>query len=441
MITATPFYPLEKQHSVAFMDLSSDAISPQIHALLPGIYELAAVGDALRALQTLDGRYINDQAAKALLQQSADLLIEIAGSLSGPVARVLQMRAASLLGEGQAEAASAQVQAPDDPLVLLCGPLSTWRGKTKSYLHGVAASVPLKDLNALIARADSFLASNARYLQARLGLPALEIDQVPPFVVMDLLACGGEANTYPKQFSYFLPEDEGVKRAKQKKTIVYANLYHTRFHRVSLPLAQETLVPSQQVDLAAHLTMRDLLLWFRGHDIGHFSHMPQTDYRLLRPVGLENSVMLQEAIADVLGYLLVANGPWQQAFQINLVECSTIFLAELLRYMRRGPARFPDSGAAFIELSYLVSHGYVSLVANGGKLAWDPHQLHDGMMALAGELAHVVLRADPERAAVLLAEHSFHPDHMLSNLLTRLTRDFRHLPTAFAYTLSSERVE
>src|SRR5437764_1409402 len=92
------------------------------------------------------------------------------------------------------------------------------------------------------------------------------------------------------------------------------------------------------------------------------------------------------------------------------------FLISLLRilarkwstsYIRRGPTWFPDSGAAFIELSYLLSHGSVSLIENGEKLAWDGDRLYNGMVALAGELINVILRADVERATALLANHSF----------------------------------
>jgi len=433
MLAASTFYPPIEQYTIAVMDLHSDAITPQVRSLLPSINELAALGDAIHAIQMLDGRFQNVQTATVLLQQSADLLLMIAGSLSGSVATVLRLRAASLLGEGHAEAAIAQVEAADDPLILLCGPLSTWNGKSKNYLHGVVASVPVKHLNTLITRADSFRASNLRYLQALLGLPTLELGYVPPFVVTDLIACGGEANTYPKQFAYFLPEDEGVKGAARMKSVVYANLYQTRFHRVSLPLAEETLVPFQLSGLTADRSTRDLLLWFRGHDIGHSFRLPETDYERLQLVGLENMWMLQEAIADVMGYLMVANGPWRHAFQLDRAECSAVFLAELLRYIRRGPTWFPDSGSGFMELSYLLSHGYVSLESDGEQLVWHPDRLYDGMVALAGELVNVVLGADVERATALLTEHSFHPGHVLSSILTKLTRDFHHLPTDFAF--------
>ena len=221
------------------------------------------------------------------------------------------------------------------------------------------------------------------------------------------------------------------------KSVVYANLYQTRFQRVSLPLAEETLVPFPLNGLTPSRALRYLLLWFRGHDSGHSFRLPQTNYGRLQSVGLENMWMLQEAIADVMGYLMVASGPWREAFQLDRAECSAVFLAELLRYIRRGPSWFPDSGAGFIELSYLLSHGYVSLLADGEQLLWDPDRLYDGMGALAGELVKVVLGADVERARALLAEHSFQPGHVLSRLLTKLTRDFHHLPTDFAFNTMS----
>ena len=95
MLAASTFYPPIEQYTIAVMDLHSDAITPQIRALLPRINELASLGDALHALQTLDGHFHNEQTARALLQQSADLLLLIAASLSGSAAEVLRLRAAS----------------------------------------------------------------------------------------------------------------------------------------------------------------------------------------------------------------------------------------------------------------------------------------------------------------------------------------------------------
>ena len=119
MLAASTFYPPIEQYHIAVMDLRSDAIIPQVRSLLPSINELAALGDALHALQMLDGRFQNEQTARVLLQKTADLLVMMADALSGSVAHVLRLRAASLLGEGHAEAAIAQVESADDPLILL----------------------------------------------------------------------------------------------------------------------------------------------------------------------------------------------------------------------------------------------------------------------------------------------------------------------------------
>jgi hypothetical protein len=427
------FYPDSEQHFLTVMNLDSEFIPQEIYPLLPSIYKLASLGDAIHALQLRDGHFIDEKTANLLLQHSADLLLTMSTSLSGPIADMLKLRASSLINTENTEAAIQQANDADAPLILLCGSLSTWRGKSKRNLYGVAASVPIHHQNALILQADALLEANVCYLQTLLDLASLKVANIPSFVSTDIIACGGEANTYPKQFSYFLPEDEGVKKAEHKKTVVYTNLYNARFNKISVPLAEAFLVPSPQRDKISFHSTENLLLWFRGHDIGHSFFLPETSYRRLRSIGLEFSVVLQEAIADVLGYLLVANGPWQQAFQLDLPLSSTIFLAELLRYIRRGPTSFPDSEAGFIELSYLVSHGYISILEHGEKLAWNPAQLYNGMVALAKELVEVILRTDAERAQILLAEHRFQPNHILSSFLNNLNKNSFHIPTAFAY--------
>lgn len=433
MSVAPFFVPPHDQHIIDWMDLQPEHVPAEIQSLLPDIYTLAALADSLRALQAIDGRFLDEQVASALLKRSAALLKKIADALPGPTAQVLRMRADGLLANDHTEAALRQIDAPDHPLVLLCGPICSWRNKTKGTLHGVVASSPINRLNMLIQQADSLIESIERHFQTILAEPTLKVGSVPPFVVTQLFACGGEPNTFPKHFSYFLPEDEGVKYAPKKKTVVYANLYYHRFCGVSRQLAGEMLVPAEPVAFTPEQCMRDLLLWFRGHDIGHSFVLPETEYRRLRPLKMETSVMLQEAIADVMGFLMTVRAPWQNTFQTNAAESGSVFLAEMLRYIRRGLAWFPDSRAAFFELSHLLASGSVSLVEDGTKIFWEPDRFYAGMVELAKDLVNIVLRADLSLAERLLADHTMRADHALEPLLTRLRTEIRHIPTAYAY--------
>ena len=91
--------------------------------------------------------------------------------------------------------------------------------------------------------------------------------------VCDLIACGGEANTFPKHFAYFLPEDEDVNDPDaEKKTILFRNAYALRHEKISRRLGEAMLVgprPSEDVDPAEVLVM-----WLRGHDIAHAVTLP-----------------------------------------------------------------------------------------------------------------------------------------------------------------------
>jgi hypothetical protein len=144
--------------------------------------------------------------------------------------------------------------------------------------------------------------------------------------------------------------------------------------------------------------------------------------------------MLQEAIADVSGFLLATSGEWSAAGQLTLGESTTAFLAELLRYVRRGARSFPDSGAAYLELSYLVENGYVALLGDGRELSVDPARVRAGMVALASDLVEVVLRGNLELARELLGRHTLQEGHPLMRLYDRVRLETRDLPTAFAYT-------
>lgn len=428
-------WPPDDDHRLTCMDLDTVDLAPDVQALRPLIGRLARLADTIRPLQAADGTFLDDELTGLALRRSADLVSSVAAQLPTPLSEVAYLRMVALLDRrAHVVAATRHVSVLEQPLVLIAGPLSTWRSKSLTALHSVVASVPDAPLNGLVGRIDGQLPAVLERWRTVVGRPDLRLSGVPAFYVTNLFACGGEANTFPKHFSYFLPEDEGVKRAPEKKTLVYANVYSEQFQRISRPVAETTLAPMVPADPERDRATQ--LVWFRGHDVGHSLQLPATDYRNLRPLGLRTSVMLQEAIADVMGFLAAASEPWRRlAGDDDIGRLGTVFLSELLRYVRRGVAWFPDSGSAFLELSYLVANGF--LVLRDGGLRWDADRLHEGMARLGRDLCHVVLDAELEPAGRLLADHAWRADHPLAGEVKDLERRTRHLPTALTYRQAS----
>jgi len=424
------FWPPDRTHRILPVSLSREGIPASLRASLEDIDELASLADVLRALQCQPGCFAGGSVAHAALARSAELLKRTAKQLPGPEAEVIALRAQGLSGNGGENAAIRQAQIQERDLVLLCGPMTTWQRKSSLTYYGFAASVPLPPSNLLIARADSLLPDVQAYLADMLGQPELVARQAYRFLVTNLVNCGGEPNRFPKHFAYFLPEDEGIKRAKVCKTVVYANVYDARFESISRRLAQLGLDPA--IDVSAGQAMTLLLLWFRGHDVGHRFRLPNSAFRELGQLGRDTSIALQEALADVVGYLAVSGGPWYRGFGIDLASCGFVFLAELLHYLERGAQYFPDSEAADLELSYLINGGYAELSA-AGQVLWDPQTLHDGMLALGRELVVSILGNDTCHAAQMVATHLANDREPMSSWRPRFHHYASDVPTSLAY--------
>src|ERR1700689_5256134 len=305
------FWPEEEQHGVRYVPLQAQ-LSEELAPLAPRLRELAAVGDALRSLQTREGAPLSPEAVDALAERTGELLTEIAEAMEGEPAEITRMRAGAFLeGGSHAEAAVREGALYElAPLTVLCGPQCTWRLKTPTPLHTVVAAVANQEYDAMVRSLDEHLPRATTELRAELSLPDLELDESYPMRVTDMIACGGEANAYPKHFAYFLPEDEGVRGdpGQRKKTIVFRNAYRERFTVISEPLGEAVFAgPRRDPDRPPEGA---LLAWFRGHDIGHTATLPSTDYGWHYDLRHEPFMMMQEAVSDVYGLLLTLTPTW-----------------------------------------------------------------------------------------------------------------------------------
>jgi hypothetical protein len=433
------FWPEEEQHGVRYVPLQAQ-LPEHLQALAPTLRELAAVGDALRSLQTRNGAPLSTAAVDALAERTGRMLLGISAALGGEEAEIVRMRAHAFLeGGSHTEAAvreGAMYELPE--LTVLCGPQCTWRLKTPTPLHTVVAAVACPDYDALVQSLDANLPQATAQLRTELELPQLGLDESYPMRVTDMVACGGEANAYPKHFAYFLPEDEGVpgEPGQRRKTIVFRNAYRDRYTVISEPLGRALFTGPRRDPRAA--VEAALLAWFRGHDIGHTASLPSTDYPSWHyDLGHEPFMMMQEAVSDVYGLLLALTPAWLEQSGLSKVDTTEVFLGELLHYLRRGPWLWGDAGAAYVELSYLLENDYLRLRADG-CVEWEMERLHEGIRNLAKEMAQTVLApSEAEPCRKLIERYGWSEqtpaDAPAAQVLATLQGRLRGVPSALAY--------
>src|SRR5213592_2581850 len=133
-----PFWPLDDQHGVGRVSLEAQPpVNPD--SVMPLLLRLAAQSDAMRSLQTSNGEAVSDHAASALRGEMAE---DMRGLADEESANLIRMRAKSLAGgAGHKETTIGIAKMSVSPaLEIVCGPLCTWRMKTRKPLHSFLAA-------------------------------------------------------------------------------------------------------------------------------------------------------------------------------------------------------------------------------------------------------------------------------------------------------------
>jgi hypothetical protein len=428
-------WPERDIHALTAVDLEP-LLPKSVEPLLPQLRQLAALGDALRALQSLDGAFVNEAHARMLAESSARLMEEIADSeaISATQADMLRRRA-SALAELRHDTAIAHDEAAlttPQSLTVIAGPMCTFRNKTRTPLHSVVVCTAHERGDRLIAALDGSSGTVLQEVNEYCGTPDVTVGGIFAMQVTDLIAMGGESNAFPKHFAYFLPEDEGAGYGEVfNKTILFRNVYGRRYDYISKPLGAALLKGHKPAD---SLDVRNVLItWMRGHDIAHAVTTPRVGRVGPKDVGHEPWYSLQEAIADAFGSGMAFTQTWLGLADCSLDDMVAVYLAEALHYLRRGPWNWGDAGAACVELSFLATHGAID-VAPDGSIAWETERVVDGVHELCATLERDVVSA-PEGAAVqrVLDTYGWREDSVLAPTLRKIRDELGGVPTSLAY--------
>ncbi len=430
-----PFWPVDDQHGVGYVLLEGQPPSDP-ERTMPLLVRLAAQSEAMRALQTADGELLSESAASALRGEMSEGLLELAEAVDEKSAELIRMRAKALSGaadhqETVIEIARKNVQ---PALEIVCGPLCTWRMKTRAGLHSFLAATRDEENQAILDSLDDSLEDALDALREGIGSSGLHVPFKLPMNVTDLLLSAGEAAGHPKHFAYFMPEDEGVDglALEEQRTLYMRNVHIARYKVITIPLAEALLDgPIGPTEVPVEET---LMPWIRGHDHGHNTIVPETDYdSWMKTLGIEPFMALQEAIADVYGFLMTISEPWLEISGVSRLDMSATHIAEMLHYLRRGPRFYGDPGAAFVELSFLAENGYVEIDDNG-RISWDEEGFCKGMTALAAALTESTVAAPDERGSEeLLARYGWPAETAAMRTWNRMRDELAGVPTSIAF--------
>jgi hypothetical protein len=435
-----PFWPIDDQHGVGHVRLDGQ---PPTNAeeVMPLLLSLAAQSEALRSLQTCEGEAVSESAASALRGELAEGMRELADLLDEESAEVVRLRAKGLAGGiGHREMTLEIARGGRPPaLEIVCGPLCTWRMKTRVGLHSFLAAARDERQQKLLDELDASLERALASVEAEIGASGLSVPFKLPMNVTNLLVSAGEAAGHPKHFAYFMPEDEWVDGLpiEEQRTLYMRNVHLARYSEITIPLA-ETLLdgPMRAADAPVSET---LMPWIRGHDHGHNVVVPSTCYDdWMETLGIEPFMALQEAIADVYGFLMTISDAWLEVTGVSRLDMCATHIAELLHYMRRGPKYYGDPGAAYVELSFLAENGFVE-IDDAGRITWNEEDFCRGMAALASALTDSTVAAPDERGSeAILARYGWPAETAAMRTWNAMREELTNVPTSIAFYRTSD---
>jgi hypothetical protein len=436
----SPFWPLDDQHGVGHVRLEGEPPTNPAQ-VTPLLLKLAAQSDAMRSLQSAEGEDLSDSAASALRGEMAEGLRELAELVDDESAEAIRQRAKGLAGGIEHREMTLEIarNGSPPPLEVVCGPLCTWRMKTRIGLHSFLAAARDEAQQELLDQLDDSLEDALAVVEAEIGAKGMSVPFKLPMNVTDLLVSAGEAAGHPKHFAYFMPEDEGVDglALEEQRTLYMRNVHLARYSVITIPLAEALLDgPMAAADVPVEAT---LMPWIRGHDHGHNVVVPSTTYdSWMETLGIEPFMALQEAIADVYGFLMCISDPWRDISGVTRLDMCATHMAELLHYLRRGPQYFGDPGAAYVELSFLAENGFVE-IDGSGRISWNEEDFCRGMAALAGALTESTVGAPDERGSeAFLERYGWPTETAAKRTLDAMRSELTNVPTSIAFYRGSD---
>jgi hypothetical protein len=436
----SPFWPLEDPHGIANVRLDGQ---PPANAeeVMPLLLKLAAQSEAMRGLQSAEGEPFSESAASVLRGEMAEALRQLADRVDERSAELIRLRAKGLAGGIDHPEMTLEIArgGPPPALEVVCGPLCTWRMKTRVGLHSFLAAARDEGRQEQLDGLDASLDEALAFVEAETGRSEMSVPFKLPMNVTELLISAGEAAGHPKHFAYFMPEDEGVDGLplEEQRTLYMRNVHLARYSEITIPLAEELLSGPMA---AAEVPIEETLMpWIRGHDHGHNVVVPATSYESwMNTLGIEPFMALQEAIADVYGFLMTISEAWLGITGVSRLEMCATHIAELLHYVRRGPKYYGDPGAAFVELSFLAENGFVE-IDDDGRVRWEEESFCRGMAALGAALTDATVGAPDERGSEeLLARYGWPAKTGATRTLEAMRAELGHVPTSLAFYRTSD---
>ncbi len=359
-------------------------------------------------------KMFSDKVVKAagLLQQAAEL------EPDPQFKKYLQLRAEALLSDQYQESDLAWMEAKNNLIDVVIGPIETYEDQLFGYKAAHEAYVLIKDpeWSERLARYAEFLPE----LQQNLPVPEKYKQEQPgtdaDLNAYDVVFYAGDCNAGSKTIAINLPNDEEVQLQKGTRRLQLKNAMQAKFDKILIPLSEQLIAEDQR----RHITFDAFFANTMFHEVAHGLGIKNTinGKGTVREALREHASALEEGKADVLGLYMVTGLYENGELRGSLKDYYTTFLASVFRSIRFG-ASSAHGKANMIRFNYFKERGAFSRDAQTGLYRVDYNKMREAMNELSREILMLQGEGNYEGVAALVAESG--------NIGTELQEDLNRL--------------
>jgi hypothetical protein len=227
-------------------------------------------------------------------------------------------------------------------------------------------------------------------------------ESAPLMRCIDIFSLAGELNIRHKPICVFFSGGSIESLSTLSKLTVFINVYVRRFQLISKEIARAYMLDYPVIESIDYEDIAKLLLiWLRGHDLGHFYGEDSLGKRMSELD--KNYLILHELKSDMAALYNLRHLADDLLKDDFLVKAYVVTIAEMFRYIRRGRFyNYPDTASAYLTYSYLKQNGSIIFHPEERKFGVDFKKLEADIENLTKEVFKIFAEGNVVHARELV---------------------------------------
>ena len=290
----------------------------------------------------------------------------------------------------------------DDYIDLIIGKILSWDKNNRSCYSGAVGLIN-KSFDNLIESYDKKLDFFLEQLPVSEQYKGFSIKKGAPLMrCIDVFSLAGELNIRHKPICVFFSGGASQNLSTLSMMTVFINMYVYRFKLISKGIVRKYLEDYSIIkDLDDSTVAKLLLIWLRGHDLGHFYGLDSLGKKMSE---LDKAYLILHELKSDLIALYNMRYLADDLLKDDLLIKAYIFaIAEMFRYIRRGRFyNYPDTASAFLAYCYFRESGSIRCDSKGKKFTVDFGKLETDLKKLTEKLLTIFAEGDVTEGLKLL---------------------------------------